>query len=96
MLKVKYIIKDIENEILFGSGFIHTLTYDLGDKSYLRIIAEEETIDFKYLADETIEVIKISVPYEMFWESSVATEVITSVIKTIFKVGELGRTQFSE
>ena len=26
MLKVKYIIKDIENEILFGSGFIHTLT----------------------------------------------------------------------
>lgn len=96
MLKTKYIIKDIENDLIFGSGFIHTLTYDLGDKSYFRIIAEEETIDFKYLANETIEVIKISVPYEMFWESSVATEVITSVIKTISKVGELGRTQFSE
>ena len=53
-------------------------------------------IDFKYLANETIEVIKISVPYEMFWESSVATEVITSVIKTISKVGEFGREQFCE
>lgn len=96
MLKTKYIIKDIENNLIFGSGFIHTLTYNLGDKSYLRIITEEETIDFKYLANGTIEVIKISVPYEMFWESSMATEVITSVIKTTLKVGELGRKQFNE
>lgn len=96
MLKTKYIIKDIENNLIFGSGFIHTLTYNLGDKSYLRIITEEETIDFKYLANGTIEVIKISVPYEMFWESSMATEVITSVIKTTLKVGELERKQFNE
>ena len=96
MLKIKYVIKDIENNLIFGSSFIHTLTYDLGDKSYLRIIAEKETIDFKYLANETIEVIKISVPYEMFWESSTATEVITSVIKTTSKVGKLGRKQFCE
>lgn len=96
MLKTKYIIKDIENNLIFGSGFIHTLTYDLGDKSYLRIIAEKETIDFKYLTDETIEVIKISIPYEMFWETETEIEILTSVIKTISKVGELGRIQFNE
>ena len=33
MLKTKYIIKDIENDLIFGSGFIHTLTYDLGDNN---------------------------------------------------------------
>ncbi len=96
MLKAKYIIKDIENNLIFGSGFVHTLTYDLGDKTYFRVTAEEETIDFKYLTNETIEVIKISIPYEMFWETETEVEILTSVIKTISKVGELGREQFSE
>lgn len=95
MLKVKYIIKDIENNILFGDGSITTLVYNLADRNKLRINAETETINFQYLIDD-IEIIKISVPYEMFWESSTTTEVITSIIKTISKVGELGRKQFCE
>ena len=95
MLKVKYIIKDIENNILFGNGSITTLVYNLADRCCLRISTVTETIDFQYLIDD-IEIIKISVPYEMFWESSTATEVITSVIKTTSKVGELGREQFCE
>lgn len=95
MLKIKYIIKDIENNILFGNSSITTLVYNLADRSRLRISTATETIDFQYLIDD-IEIIKISVPYEMFWESSTATEVITSVIKTTSKVGELGRKQFCE
>jgi len=96
MLKTKYIIKDIENNLIFGSGLIHTLTYDLGDKSYFQVTVEKETIDFKYLTNETIEVIKISIPYEMFWETETETKILTSVIKTISEIGELGRTQFNE
>lgn len=95
MFKTEYIIKDIENNILFGNGSITTLVYNLAYKTILRINAKEETIDFQYLIDG-IEIIKISIPYEMFWESSITTEVITSVIETISKVGELGRKQFSE
>lgn len=95
MLKTKYIIKDIENNILYGNGSITTLVYNLADRSILRINAKEEVIDFQYLMD-SIEIIKVSIPYEMFWGSSTTTEVVTSVIETISKVGELGRKQFSE
>lgn len=95
MLKIENIIKDIENNLVFGSGYINTLTYNLGDKSCLRIIAEKETIDFKYITNG-IEVIKTSVPYEMFWETAIETEVIFSVMETVFRVGELGKEQFNE
>lgn len=95
MLKTEYIIKDIENNLLFGNGSITSLVYNLADRSILRINAKEEIIDFQYLID-SIEIIKVSIPYEMFWEPSTTTKVITSVIETISKVGELGRKQFSE
>ena len=95
MLKIENIIKDIENDLIFGSGYINTFTYDLGNKSCLRIVAKEETIDFKYITNG-IEVIKTSVPFEMFWETAIETEVIFSVIETVFRVGELGKEQFNE
>lgn len=93
MIDYNRIYKDIENNIFFGSGYIYRLTYaDILPFSYYQITTSEETIDFTYEANGC-EVIKTSVPYEMFWEPNEAKEIVQTIMETIIKIGRKASEQ---
>lgn len=94
MLRVENVVKDIENNLLDGTGFIESLVYDQGNNSTFEIHAKLGTIDFLYKANG-IEVIKTSLPYEMFWEFATTRKIINSIMETVFTVGRLGEDQFN-
>lgn len=56
---------------------------------YYKIIASEETLDFSYELNG-YEAIKISIPYEMFWEPNDIKEIVADVMEMIIKIGRKG------
>ncbi len=90
MINYDRIYKDIEDNLIYGNGFVHMLTYaDAFPFCYYKITASEETLDFSYEANG-YEVIKTSIPYEIFWEPNDVKEIVTDVMETIIKIGRKG------
>lgn len=90
MINYDRIYKDIEDNLIYGTGFVYMLTYaDTLPFCYYKITASEETLDFSYEANG-YEVIKTSIPYEIFWEPNDVKEIVTDVMKTIIKIGRKG------
>ena len=90
MINYDRIYKDIENNLIYGTGFVYMLTYaDTRPFCYYKITASEETLDFSYETNGN-EVIKTSIPYEIFWEPNDVKEIVTDVMKTIIKIGRKG------
>lgn len=90
MLRAENIIKDIEDNLLDGSDLIESLVYDQEDNNSFAVYAQIEAIDFVYKINGFV-IIRTSIPYEMFWEPSIAKEIMTSVINDIITVGKLGK-----
>ena len=90
MINYDRIYKDIEDNLIYGTGFVHMLTYaDTLPFCYYKITASEETLDFSYEANG-YETIKVSIPYEIFWEPNDIKEIVADVMEMIIKIGRKG------
>lgn len=94
MLRVENIVKDIENNLIDGSGSIKSLVYNQGNGSAFEIHTTVEAINFLYKTNG-IKVIETSVPYEMFWGYASTREIVDSIMETVFTIGRLGEDQFN-
>ena len=87
MVNYDRLYKDIEDNLIYGSGFVEMLTYaDTLPFCYYKVKASEETLDFTYEANG-YEVIKTSIPYEMFWEPEDVKEMLPTIMEPIIEIG---------